>query len=213
MTPAPGFLAIWSDIAPEHETDYIHWLAREHTAERVGIAGFRSVRVFRALMDSPCRYFILYDLDAADVVDSPGYLARLNDPTAWSSRIMPRLRRFRRGGGALGRAYGTGSGGVLGVTTLEPTQLAAAAERLPALAGMDRICAARTLIVSPERTSVATQEKGLRSGDDSFAGLMLIEGFDCACVAAALAAFGTGGGLYAQIFTLDKAALAGGDRS
>src|SRR6266849_282578 len=30
-----GFLAIWSDIAPNNLTDYRHWLTREHTTERV----------------------------------------------------------------------------------------------------------------------------------------------------------------------------------
>ena len=30
-----GFLAIWSDVEPDHLTDYRHWLTREHTTERV----------------------------------------------------------------------------------------------------------------------------------------------------------------------------------
>lgn len=210
MTPAPGFLAIWSDIAAEHETDYLHWLTREHTAERVGVPGFRGVRVFRALIDSPHRYFILYELDSPDVVDSPAYLARLNDPTPWSSRIMPRLGNFRRGGGALGRACGTGSGGVLAVATLARAQLEPAAAQLPQLTAMDRVCAARTLIVDVKRTGVETEEKSLRTGDDGFAGLALFEGFDEAAVAAALAASGLEGGLYRQVFGLAKDALAVG---
>ena len=48
MNANDGFLAIWSDIDAEHETDYLHWLTREHTAERVGVPGFLAVRVFRA---------------------------------------------------------------------------------------------------------------------------------------------------------------------
>ena len=35
-----GFLAIWSDIAPDNLTDYRHWLTREHTTERVTTKGF-----------------------------------------------------------------------------------------------------------------------------------------------------------------------------
>jgi hypothetical protein len=34
-----GFLAIWSDVARGEETNYLHWLTREHTAERLGIPG------------------------------------------------------------------------------------------------------------------------------------------------------------------------------
>ena len=33
-----GYLAIWSDLAPEDETDWAHWITREHAAERIGIS-------------------------------------------------------------------------------------------------------------------------------------------------------------------------------
>ncbi len=45
----PGLLVIWSDVAASDETDYLHWLTREHTSERVSTEGFLGVRVFRAL--------------------------------------------------------------------------------------------------------------------------------------------------------------------
>jgi len=57
-----GFLAIWSDVAASDETDYLHWLTREHTAERVGIEGFLANRVFRALGTDIARVFSLYDV-------------------------------------------------------------------------------------------------------------------------------------------------------
>ena len=47
-----GFLAIWSDIAPNNLTDYRHWLTREHTTERVTTKGFLASRVFRAVRTS-----------------------------------------------------------------------------------------------------------------------------------------------------------------
>ena len=31
-----GYLAIWSDLAPDDETDWAHWITREHAEERVG---------------------------------------------------------------------------------------------------------------------------------------------------------------------------------
>ena len=43
-----GFLAIWSDLAPEDETDWVHWMTREHSSERVRIEGFLGCRIFRA---------------------------------------------------------------------------------------------------------------------------------------------------------------------
>ena len=35
-----GFLAIWSDISQENETDYLHWFSREHAIERLSVPGF-----------------------------------------------------------------------------------------------------------------------------------------------------------------------------
>ena len=44
-----GYLAIWSDLAPQDQTDWAHWITREHAAERVGVNGFLACRIFRAL--------------------------------------------------------------------------------------------------------------------------------------------------------------------
>lgn len=54
------------------------------------------------------------------------------------------------------------------------------------LAGMDRIAAARLLSTNLAQTAIQTREKGLRRADDSFAGLLLIEGLDETSVRAAL---------------------------
>src|SRR4029453_5805241 len=58
-----GYLAIWSDLAPQDETDWAHWITREHAAERVGITGFLACRFFAALGVPVNRYFILYELE------------------------------------------------------------------------------------------------------------------------------------------------------
>lgn len=71
---ATGLLAIWSTIAPESETDYIHWLTREHVFERVSVLGFQSGRVLKRRGSSPSEYVMLYELDNADVMSNSGYL-------------------------------------------------------------------------------------------------------------------------------------------
>ena len=76
-----GFLAIWSDVEPVNLTDYRHWLTREHTTERVTTKGFLASRVFRAIRGDIHRFFILYELEAPEVLDGAAYLARLNAPT------------------------------------------------------------------------------------------------------------------------------------
>ena len=173
-----GYLAIWSDLAPQDETDWAHWITREHAAERVGIDGFLACRIFRALGKEANRYFILYELADENVVGGPAYLARLNAPTPWSQRIMPSLRNFARGGGRIAASAGLGQGGIVAPLRLDAAPSFDAANLTAELARLDRIIAARVLLTDIAKTSIKTNEKGMRSNDGSFAALLLIEGLD-----------------------------------
>ncbi len=181
-----GYLAIWSDLAPEDETDWAHWITREHAAERVGISGFLACRIFRALGTSANRYFILYELETPDAVGGPEYLARLNAPTPWSQKTMPRLQNFARGGGRLAASAGVGQGGIVAVLRLDEVPECDAAALTKQLASLDRIIAARVLLTDLAQTSIKTREKSMRGNDESFAALLLIEGLDQAAVRNAL---------------------------
>ena len=207
-----GFLAIWSDVAAADETDYLHWLTREHAAERIGVEGFLGVRVFRALAHPLCRVLILYELASPGALAGLPYLDRLNAPSPWSQRIMPILKNFVRGGGRRTLSMGTGRGGY--VAALART------EALPdkrgiatAMAGQDRIAAVHVLETDLAKTAIATNEKKLRAQDQSFAALLLVEGLDQASIRRALAAVpqalphGTQAqdvALYAYMFGLEK---------
>lgn len=202
VVKADGFLAIWSDVPPEHETDYLHWLTREHAFERLSVAGFLGVRVYRALRRDVCRYFIHYGLAAPAVLASAAYLERLNAPTPWSQRIMPMLGNFARSGGRVAAEAGQGRGCVLAAIKLE--RLPKDDSKLASIAGSDRIVAARLLETDLDRTSIATREKGMRAGDRIFAGLLLIEGLDELAVSTAADRHGLAppGELFAEIFCL-----------
>jgi hypothetical protein len=180
-----GYLAIWSDLSPEDETDWAHWITREHAAERVGIRGFLACRIFRALGAAANRYFILYELDDENVVGGTDYLARLNAPTPWSQRIMPRLGNFARGGGRIKASAGLGQGGIVAPLRLDAAPAFDAAAVTTELSRLDRIVAARVLLTDVAKTSINTSEKGMRSSEGSFATLLLIEGLDEAAVGAA----------------------------
>src|SRR3954451_2263422 len=136
-----GFLAIWSDIEPAALADYRHWLTREHTTERVTTKGFLGVRVFRADRPDVNRFFILYELEAPEVLDGPAYLARLNTPTPWSQRIMPQLGNFIRGGGVMIARAGRGEGATISALRIpqlpdDPQQLATALVALDGIAAV-----------------------------------------------------------------------------
>jgi hypothetical protein len=180
-----GFLAIWSDVDPDHLTDYRHWLTREHTTERVTTEGFLGVRVFRAARADIARFFILYELESPEVLDGPAYLARLNAPTPWSQRTMPRLGNFVRGGGVMTARAGRGEGATIVALRIErlpedPQQLA------DALVALDGIAAVQIGATDLARTSVPTVEKGMRKDEGIFAGLLIIEALDEAALRGAL---------------------------
>lgn len=178
MTENVGFLAIWSDVSAESETDYLHWLTREHTEERLRVPGFLAVRVFRARVTPVRRYFILYELASYDVVGSAAYLARLNDPTPWSRRIMPLLGNFARGGGGQLARVGRGAGAIVAPQLVPAESLQHAVARASELASLDRIAAVRVLAVDRSSSDIRTDEKAMRSGDRSFDGLLLIEALE-----------------------------------
>src|SRR3954449_1098143 len=133
-----GFLAIWSDVEAHDLTDYRHWLTREHTTERVTTKGFLASRVFRAARHDIDRFFILYELETPEVLDGEAYLARLNAPTPWSQRIMPKLGNFMRGGGVMIARAGRGEGFVIAALRTEhvPDQPQQLADALVALDGI-----------------------------------------------------------------------------
>ncbi|AWM01256.1 hypothetical protein [Bradyrhizobium amphicarpaeae] len=172
-----GFLAIWSDVEAHDLTDYRHWLTREHTTERVTTRGFLASRVFRAARDDINRFFILYELEAPEVLDGEAYLARLNAPTPWSQRIMPKLGNFMRGGGVMVARAGRGEGAA--ITALRIETLPANPQQLAdALVACDGIAAAQIGATDKARTSVPTAEKGMRTNEGYFTGLLLIEALD-----------------------------------
>jgi hypothetical protein len=172
-----GFLAIWSDVDAADLVDYRHWLTREHTTERVTTEGFLACRVFGATQTGINRFFILYELSAPEVLDGPAYLARLNAPTPWSQAIMPRLHNFMRGGGHVTARAGRGEGATLMAVRLE--QPPADADRIAAaIVACDGVAAVQIGVTDRARTSVPTREKGMRSNDASFAGLLIIEALD-----------------------------------
>jgi hypothetical protein len=172
-----ALLAIRSDIARSVEADYLAWLTKEHTLERVSTEGFVSARIFRSQHDGFGRYLILYELADETVVDSPAYLRRLDNPTPWTARMMPHLGNFVRGGGRIVAATGTGYGAAL-VPVMIRTGGFAHAQQIGLLSGTTGVVATRVLQTNPDRTSVMSHERTMRSGDQSFHTLLLIEALD-----------------------------------
>ena len=88
-------LAMWWDMATLHRSEFEHWHTHEHFPERLGIPGFRRVTRWTSAEGAE-GVFVMYELDDYEVLASPAYLARLNAPTPWSTRLMPHHRNMVR---------------------------------------------------------------------------------------------------------------------
>ena len=100
-------LAMWWDMAPEMRADFEHWHSHEHFPERLALPGF--LRASRwAAADGGEGFFILYELQDHAALSSPEYVARLNAPTPWSTRLMPHHRNMVRSQTRVLHSHGVG---------------------------------------------------------------------------------------------------------
>jgi hypothetical protein len=93
------------DVVPEHDD----WHTHEHLPERLSIPGFVRGTRWVASHGQP-RYFVLYEVEQLATLTSSGYLDRLNNPSPWTSKMMPNYRGMRRGFCCVAGSFGFGMG-------------------------------------------------------------------------------------------------------
>ena len=172
-----GVLVVWNDVAAAAEDEYNAWYWAQHLPERVGIPGFHSGR--RYIADSPGpRYFTWYPLTSIDVLRSPAYQERLENPTEWTRRMMPSFRNMCRTGCHLRAELGGGLGAtalVLSITALEsatPDALTAhvADTVFPILTTVSGFVRAQLWQGDADVSRTDTAESALRHREDDMAG-------------------------------------------
>src|ERR1700756_4109324 len=114
-----GMLLTSMNIDATNETDFNRWYDREHLEERVAIEGFLEARRYVAHSGSP-RFLFLYSTRTLDVLDSPAYRARLNNPTEWSKKTMAGFKNMIRAVSRITVSRGAGRGAKLGIVRLRP---------------------------------------------------------------------------------------------
>lgn len=112
-------LAFWHDVAPGGEAEFDHWHVREHIPERISLPGFLQLRRYVALGGGP-RYFYFYETESLETLRSPAYLARLNDPTPWTRRMLPLYRNNKRTACRVTMSASVGLGGTVATLELGP---------------------------------------------------------------------------------------------
>ncbi len=88
-------VAIWNGIKPEGRKDFYEWHSREHMPERAAVPGFLRGRRMIAERGAP-EWFTLYEVARPATLASPDYLARLNNPTPWTRRVLSRFTDVTR---------------------------------------------------------------------------------------------------------------------
>lgn len=168
-----GILAIWHDVAPGAEAGVIDWYNREHHFERLGVPGFQSVRRYHALV-SGVKLFIRYETQSPAVLDSPAYLARLNNPTPWTLQSQSQFRNNSRTV-CVRRGTRPAALGGFALTLRVYTGTAVDLTDHPAWAGWASEQAAQPFILGVEcwapdfdRSAIPTREKEIRKAQDDY---------------------------------------------
>lgn len=82
-----GILAVWNDFPAGLDAFYERWYMGEHLLERVAVPGFRWGRRYEAIA-ADRRYLTFYEVDGPEVLDSPAYIERLENPTPATMEVM-----------------------------------------------------------------------------------------------------------------------------
>jgi hypothetical protein len=187
----PGILAIFNNVAPGREAEFEEWFQHEHLAERLAVPGFLIGRRHEAISGQP-RYFNFYVTQSVEILKSPAYLARLDEPTPMTRVVMSEIfkdmirtacRRTLR----LGALRGTGVVSVRFGKRPAETTLKAVIERL--MRDKAVACGEIWQAADPREFPISTEER-LRGGDRKIETCLLVETLrvpEAETIAAALA--------------------------
>jgi hypothetical protein len=168
------------DVAAEAIAEHDDWHTHEHLPERLAIPGFLRGTRWVALRGAP-RYFVLYEVARLDVLTSDAYLQRLNNPTPWTSKIMPHYRAMSRGFCAVSGSFGFGLGHVAVLLRFKPPSAAAPTRawllgevlpQLPAKPGIGSVHLLERALTPP-----MTNEQRIRGGDAGVDWAIVVTGY------------------------------------
>lgn len=180
-----GFLAIWHDIALGAEDAYVEWHTREHMPERLSIPGFHTGKRLRAPGAERHVFGTIYAGEHVEVFRSPAYLARLNNPTAWTAAVAPAFQNFLRIACERLASAGAGDGGGMATIRLDFTREGAAeelraraCELARAMVALPGACAAHVGLARREVSAAPTRETEIRApmAERGFDAVLLVEG-------------------------------------
>ena len=217
------------DVVPVAIPEHDDWHTHEHLPERLAIPGFmRGTRwVAKDALNKEPRYFVLYEVAELATLTSAAYLERLNNPSPWTSKMMPHYRGMTRGLCTLSGSFGLGVGHasllirfkpVAGMElTLRAWLLQDALPPLPSRAGIGG-----AHLLAGAATPAMTNEQRIRGADAGVDWAILVTGYDEAALAGLMqgdlsvvqleqhGAIGVASGLYGMHYSLTDREVATG---
>ena len=179
-------IAMWWNVEAGHRAEFNDWHSSEHLPERLSIPGFmRGSRWQSTEIDGD--YFVLYELDSHETLASPGYRARLNDPTPWSTRMMPLHRDMVRSQCRVECGFGAGLAGFMVTLRLSPAPGADAAlashlrHALAEAVTVAGVTGGRFLRTDAPQAAPTTEQR-IRGGDAAADWIVLLAGYDLAAL-------------------------------
>lgn len=175
-------VAMWWDMAPDQRAEFEDWHSHEHFPERMNIPGFLRGSRWSAA-DGSEGFFVIYELDGYETLTSEHYLARLNDPTPWSKKMMPHHRNMVRSQCRVIASHGGGVASVMATLRLSPQpgrEEALSAHLHDALASLPSrpgVTGAHLLQTDTPKSGVTTEQR-IRGGADAAADwIVLVSGY------------------------------------
>ena len=215
----PAAVAMWWDMAAAHRAEFEDWHTHEHFPERLSIPGFRRGSRWASATGGD-GFFVMYELASYETLTSPPYFARLNDPTPWSQKMMPRHSRMVRSQCQVLESHGGGLAGAMLTVRLSPQPGRADALRerlralLTALPQRPGLTASHLLQTQTPQAATTTEQK-IRGGADAVADwIVLVSGYDAPALSSLAAddlgpaALTEAGALPAQVSALYRLACA-----
>jgi hypothetical protein len=169
------------DVVQEAIPEHDEWHTHEHLPERLSIPGFVRGTRWVSSQGQP-RYFVMYEVEQLAALTSDAYLERLNNPSPWTSKMMPHYRGMTRGFCSVAGSFGSGVGHASLLMRFKPATTMESSLRnwllqdtLPQLPSRAGIGAAHLL--EGALTPQMTNEQRMRGADAGVDWAVLVTGY------------------------------------
>ena len=176
-------VAMWWSVAEDRLAEFHEWHSKEHLPERLGIPGFN--RGSRWQRDG--NFFVIYELADYETLTSPAYRTRLDNPTRWSTKMMPLHLNMVRSQCRVVASRGAGVAVFMATLRLSSSSsrevwldkvLRDAVAWLPDRAGIT----GAHLLHTDTPAAAETREQKIRGGDAAADLILLVSGHDAAAL-------------------------------